>query len=252
MEKSRVLEFFQALLLEHTPEELKAWLIEAIGGAVAGPVESPILAPYKELLAAEAEAIQKLRGHIGDREPNIWQRKMLEAYDTMVAWFDKLVEVGGDITLAGEIPRRQWIADDAILLAWGGVDPRNRIVVYIDGTVPFRATTVSPFIHDTQAILNGATDPTGEYWKKYNIQADKNGIVKTSACWNAEEMTDAYKPTEGDDDLDLIRNFDLSKGSLRYNPQHWPEPFRSAWFEGHPDYKFSGKDVRPPGMDHPS
>jgi hypothetical protein len=241
MTKDEVIELFQTLLLEHSPEELKTWFVEVVGGEPTKPVDSPILEPYRPYLEAEAKKIQKLKGQIGSKEPNKFQAKMLLAYDAIVAYFNRLVEVGGDITKAGEIPRQQWNANSGFLSGWGLVDARPRVVVYINGDMkrPFLAGNISSFVHDARTILDGNTDPTGMYWAPYNIR--KSGDTEqTFPCWNVLELTDAYKPSTEDDDLDLIRNFDLSKGSLRMDPKTWSEPFRTAWFEGHPDYEFSG------------
>jgi hypothetical protein len=166
---------------------------------------------------------------------------MFAAWDAIVAYFNKLVEVGGDITQAGEIPRQQWNATSGILTGWGGVDARPRIHVYINGdpSEPFMAGGLSPFVPDFYHILQGGTDPSGEFWRPYNI-LKKGDVEQTFPCWNKLELTDAYKPTATDDDLALIRKFDLTKGQLRNSPIFWPEPFKAAWFDGHPDYVFPG------------
>jgi hypothetical protein len=241
MTKQEVLELFSTMLAEHTPETLRAWLVELVGGALQLPVASPILAPYQSYIEAEATKVAKIRGHLGNKAPDQFQTKMFAAWDAIVAYFNKLVEVDGDITKAGEIPRQQWNGTSGFITGWGGKDARPRVIVYIDGnpTQPFLAWGISSFVPDFYAILEGCTDPSGEYWKPYNI-VKRGDVEQTFPCWNKLEMTDSYKPTTTDDDLALIRNFDLKKGQLRNSPIFWPEPFKKAWFEGHPDYVFPG------------
>jgi hypothetical protein len=234
MTREELIQVLQLLLAETSVEELRAVLTEVAGGTPVMPVNDPILEPYREMLDKEAAAIQKLRGVIGSKEPSKAQQKMLDAYDALVTYFDRLVAAGGDVSKAGEIPRVQWTAATGFTSGWLGKDVRARVKVFVNGQ-PFIAIPGSSFIHDARAILDGCTDPSGTYWQPYNVVGGK-----TFPCWNQCEMTDSYKPTADDDDLDLIRNFDLSKGQLRSNPKNWPEPFKAAWFEGHPDYVFQG------------
>lgn len=241
MTKEDVVAMFKQMLAVFSVEQLRAWLVEVVGGDLQLPVSSPILAPYQSYIEAEAEKVRKLKGHVGNKEPTTAQRKMFAAWDAIVAYFNKLVEVGGDIRLAGEIPRQQWNANSGFLSGWGGKDMRPRMVVYIDNdpAQPFLAGGLSPFVPDFYHILDGGTDPSGEYWRPYNI-VKVGDVEQTFPCWNVLELTDSYKPTAENDDLDLIRNFDLTKGQLRNSPQFWPEPFKKAWFDGHKDYVFSG------------
>ena len=235
------MDVLRGLLAQFKVEDLRAWLVEIVGGALQLPVASPLLAVYESYIHAEATKVAKIRGHLGNKAPDKFQRNMFRAWDDIVAWFNKLVEVGGDITKAGVIPRQQWSPGSGVLTTWGNVDARPKIVVYIDGdpSQPFLAWGISPFMPDFMHILEGGTDPSGEYWRPYNIV--KPGDVEvTEPCWNKMELTDAYKPTKDNDDLDLIRNFDLTKGQLRSSPQFWPEPFKKAWYDGHPDYVFPG------------
>lgn len=247
MERFELIEAFRGLLQEHSPEELRECLIEAVGGELIVPVDDPILAPYAAMIETESKKIQRLKGQIGSKEPDKFQAKMLEAWTAIVVYLNRLVDVGGDIRLAGEIPRQQWNATTGHLSGWSGKDARPRLVVYIDSDParPFLARGVSPFVHDARTILDGNTDPTGAFWKPYNIRK-QGDIEQTFACWNVLELTDAYNPTADDDDLARIRDFDLSKGSLRMDPNLWPEPFRSAWWEGHPLYTFTGESKLEP------
>jgi hypothetical protein len=241
MTKEQAMEILRGLLAAFKVEQIRAWLVEIVGGALQLPVSSPLLAPYQSYIEAEATKVAKIRGHLGNKAPDQFQTKMFAAWDAIVAYFNRLVEVGGDIRLAGEIPRQQWNAMGGVLSGWGSVDARPRIHVYISGdpAQPFLAWNISPHIPDFLHILEGGTDPSGEYWKPYNFRKLAD-VEQTFPCWNKMELTDAYKPTKDNDDLDLIRHFDLSKGQLRSSPQFWPEPFKKAWFDGHPDYVFPG------------
>lgn len=195
-----------------------------------------ILAPYAEMLAAEQAAnarmleLNKLTG----KPLNRYQKKRLEALAAIEAWLEELVANNGSIQKCGEIPRVQWAADNGFLSGWLGKDIRPRILVVLPDGSPFRAAPISSFVNDPQHILAGGIDPSGTYYQPYN-RVLKKGTIATFPCWNSAQL----RPVPSTD-LNLIRNFDLSRGALRTDPRNWESRYRQAWFEGHPGYKFPG------------
>lgn len=193
-----------------------------------------ILAPYAEMLEAERDANERMleMNQLFGRKLNRYQQKRLAAVVAIEEWLEELVVYDGDITRCGEIPRIQWTADNGMISGMLGKDIRPRIVVILPDGTPFRAGPISPVVPDYYHILQGGTDPSGERYRSFN-RILKGGSIQTFPCWNLMELIDEYRPTDADDDLALLRNFDTSKGTLRTDPSTWPEPFQSAWFDGH-------------------
>jgi hypothetical protein len=109
-------------------------------------------------------------------------------------------------------------------LRWAGVkrkDPPSAREV--EPGVMFKSKLVDPQQPDWSAICRGASDVTGEKWRKYSRSK--------KPMWNACEM-DTHFTANGSDDpiLDRIRNY---KGPLRSDPRGWPELYRKPWFETH-------------------
>lgn len=206
-----------------------------------------ILAPYAEMLEAERDANERMleMNRLLGRKLSRYQQKRLDAVLSIEEWLEELVVYDGDITRCGEIPRIQWNSDNGMISGMLGKDVRPRIVVRLPDGRPFRAGPKSPFVSDPHHILQGGRDPSGALYQPYN-RVLRNGVLQTFPCWNLMELTDEYKPTGGDDDLDLLRSFDTSLGTLRSDPNTWQEPFRSVFLEWHPNYVFTGTAQREP------
>ena len=96
--------------------------------------------------------------------------------------------------------------------------PRRKTCLGVD----FQTYPIQANVRDYNAIMQGATDVTGQKWAVCN---------RGYPCWNSAEMGGPFEATGPDDpELDRIRNY---AGPLRSNPKMWPEPYRTAYLDSH-------------------
>lgn len=111
------------------------------------------------------------------------------------------------------------------LFGWLGIKkPGLRTVVLNDGT-EFRAYPISTLVHTWSHILRGAVDVTGGFWSHVN-----NG----KPALNGLELDGPFTAREGSPWLKRITAYARSGAPLPKgeNPALWPEPYRSAWYDG--------------------
>ena len=108
-----------------------------------------------------------------------------------------------------------------------------------DGTEAQRYP-VQKLMPDWSAILYGATDVTGQFWGE---------ILGGRPCWNWLELGGPMTASEGQPVLRRLSDYRKSGAPLRVkgmsngwepriskgeawfpHPDHWPEPYHSAWF----------------------
>ena len=120
------------------------------------------------------------------------------------------------------------------ILAWGGRGKSKGIVSYTfsDGTI-FQMYPASPLVADYTYISRGCSDVSGESFEPYvDLIVDtwsKRGqkLAEGTIYINARELK---VPSSESEALARIRAY---KGGLRYDPEDWPEPWKSAWFDSH-------------------
>ena len=142
--------------------------------------------------------------------------KLVEALATIQAALDGLP----DARMVVEAPdwKYQPLNEKTALLAgWLGLDGVAPAVVETDDG-PFQAYPAQ-FGPDFGWIMRGC----------------KNVRSKT---WNAKDLTGPWAATGADDpELNRIRAY---RGGLRSDPNGWPEPYRTAFLESHPEFKWDG------------
>ena len=97
-------------------------------------------------------------------------------------------------------------------------DPKSGEVVWID--TPPQASPDKDFYY----IASGAQDVTADPWNK---------------LWRTTKTRDEHLAPEG-----LARVREYPGKSTRSDPHSWPEPFKSEFIKGHPDWKGTGEPVK--------
>ena len=92
----------------------------------------------------------------------------------------------------------------------------------------FQPYPMSDLVTDWSMILRGCSDVTGERFMKY-----QQALGRDRPALNSLELKyTTFTAVAGAPELDRIRKYD---GPLNTDPALWPEPYRSAWAEGHRD-----------------
>lgn len=240
-----------------------------------GLSDAEILTPYLEALypcrvwsrdpdAPKFRSLEDWLKYVDEElRPEPWdglhkhKKMQVKAADLILAYLDKLLSVGGDVTQAGPAPA-QIPHSGTMTFLWlrGGrgkgsatshnydeitvVGPRIAVFPWIDGErVKFQPRGMNPSESDDRAIARNCRDLSGEIFAPVNIL---NEDGETKPCWNIAEMR---FPATREDGMQLCRDYD---GPLRYHPDMMRDAdYKAAWLETHDpaDYDHLPKHVVP-------
>jgi len=119
------------------------------------------------------------------------------------------------------------------IMGWSGSKGRGIVVYRFDDGTLFQPYVASPIEADYTYISRGCSDVSGEAFEPYMEEVlktwSKRGQERAAGkiYINSRELS---KPESESEALARIRAY---SGGLRYDPEDWPEPFKTAWFESH-------------------
>lgn len=122
-----------------------------------------------------------------------------------------------------------------MIFAWLGIKRKGPFEYYFEDEkgrlTTFQPYPISPMVKEWSYILRGSSDVTGLKFMPY-IEAlnDAGELTSTSPALNGKELIHPQMTAkEGDSALMRLKMYD---GNLNSDPNHWPEPYKSAYLSG--------------------
>jgi len=122
------------------------------------------------------------------------------------------------------------------IFAWLGIKRKGPFEYYFKDAdkrlTIFQPYPISPMVREWSYILRGSSDVTGLKFMPYmEALNDAGELDSTDPALNGKELIHhQMSAREGDPALMRLKLYD---GNLNSDPNHWPEPYRSAYLSGH-------------------
>lgn len=120
------------------------------------------------------------------------------------------------------------------IMAWSGKKGFKGIPVYTfsDGK-QVQLYPASPLVADYTYIGRNCSDVTGENLEPYTDLIRETWSARDQQRTANNIYLNSREMDTPDSESEVLARIKVYEGGLRYDPEDWPEPFKSAWFESH-------------------